>query len=44
MGLFPGAIVGVKGRNAGAGWFGVKEIWSVSAISGWRDLCVLMTD
>jgi hypothetical protein len=29
IGLFPGMIVGVKGRNAGGGYFSVKEIFQV---------------
>ena len=29
IGLFPGAIVAVKGRNGGGGYFLVKEILSV---------------
>lgn len=31
VGLFPGMIVGVKGRNAGAGYFTVSEVLLVSA-------------
>ena len=30
-GFFPGAIVALKGRNGGGGWFVVTEILSVSA-------------
>jgi DNA polymerase alpha subunit B len=29
IGLFPGMIVGVKGRNAGGGYFSVNEIFQV---------------
>ncbi|KDQ09882.1 hypothetical protein BOTBODRAFT_58411 [Botryobasidium botryosum FD-172 SS1] len=28
LGLFPGAIVVLKGRNGGGGWFSVSEIWT----------------
>jgi DNA polymerase alpha subunit B len=30
VGLFPGAIVGLRGKNGGGGWFLVEEILSVS--------------
>jgi DNA polymerase alpha subunit B len=30
LGLFPGAIVAVRGKNGGAGWFLVSEILAVS--------------
>jgi len=33
FGLFPGAIVALKGRNGGAGWFLVTEVLSVSGNS-----------
>ena len=29
VGLFPGAIVAVKGRNGGGGWFSVFEVLTV---------------
>jgi DNA polymerase alpha subunit B len=29
VGLFPGAIVAVRGRNGGGGWFLVSEVLSV---------------
>lgn len=32
VGLFPGAIVALKGRNGGGGWFSVEEILAVSDI------------
>ena len=32
IGLFPGAIVALKGRNGGGGWFLVTEILSVRVI------------
>ena len=31
LGLFPGAIVALKGRNGGGGWFQVSEILGVSS-------------
>jgi DNA polymerase alpha subunit B len=30
FGLFPGALVAVKGRNGGGGWFLVSELLAVS--------------
>jgi DNA polymerase alpha subunit B len=33
IGLFPGAIVALKGRNGGGGWFSVTEVLSVSVSS-----------
>jgi DNA polymerase alpha subunit B len=30
IGLFPGAIAALKGRNGGGGWFSVTEMLSVS--------------
>jgi DNA polymerase alpha subunit B len=32
IGLFPGAIVALRGKNGGAGWFEAKEILSVSRL------------
>jgi len=32
IGLFPGAIVALRGRNGGGGWFLVTEILSVRVI------------
>lgn len=29
VGLFPGAIVALKGKNGGGGWFNVSEILTV---------------
>lgn len=29
-GFFPGAIVALKGRNGGGGWFSISEVLSVS--------------
>ena len=29
IGLFPGAIVALKGRNGGGGWFSVSEVMTV---------------
>lgn len=29
IGLYPGAIVALKGKNGGGGWFSVQEIFSV---------------
>jgi DNA polymerase alpha subunit B len=33
LGLFPGAIVALRGKNGGAGWFLVSEILVVSSLS-----------
>jgi DNA polymerase alpha subunit B len=30
VGLFPGAIMALRGRNGGGGWFSVTEVLSVS--------------
>jgi DNA polymerase alpha subunit B len=30
VGFFPGAIVALRGRNGGGGWFSVSEVLSVS--------------
>lgn len=32
IGLFPGAIVSLKGKNGGGGFFVVEEIWGVSPL------------
>lgn len=32
LGLFPGAIVALRGKNGGGGWFNATEILSVSSI------------
>lgn len=34
LGFFPGAIVALRGKNGGGGWFYVTEILSVSDIQG----------
>lgn len=39
LGFFPGAIVGLKGKNGGGGWFAVSEILGVSPILCIRYLC-----
>jgi DNA polymerase alpha subunit B len=33
IGLFPGAIVALKGRNGGGGWFSVSEVLTVRTTS-----------
>lgn len=35
VGLFPGKIVALKGKNGGGGWFLVTEILSVSTLLSW---------
>lgn len=30
VGFFPGAIVALKGRNGGGGWFSISEVLSVN--------------
>lgn len=32
VGFFPGAVVALRGRNGGGGWFSVSEVLSVSEI------------
>ena len=33
LGVFPGAIVVLKGRNGAGEWFAVSEIWNVRLLS-----------
>jgi DNA polymerase alpha subunit B len=32
VGLFPGAIVALRGKNGGGGWFHVEQILAVSSL------------
>jgi DNA polymerase alpha subunit B len=36
VGLFPGAIVALKGRNGGGGWFSVAEVLTVRTTRQFR--------
>ena len=42
IGLFPGAIVALKGRNGGGGWFSVSEVMTVRKTRQFRPyLCLI---
>jgi DNA polymerase alpha subunit B len=42
IGLFPGAIVALKGKNGGGGWFSVSEVMTVRTTRQFRPcLCLI---
>ena len=41
IGLFPGAIVALKGRNGGGGWFLVSEVMTVRKTRSFVRICLI---